>query len=212
MSEDPRLCAICHIRRPRRYCPGVQGDICSICCGKEREVTVHCPFDCKYLIESREHDAPPLMSEKELPYRDVRITEAFLAENETLLVLVGRCLVIAALDTHDAVDSDVREALDAVIRTYQTRESGLYYETRPDNPIAAAIAGRMQDELRKAREALRERAGIDTIRDGDILKMFIFLDRLAVQHDNKRRLGRAFIHFLLGFFPQEPRPEPSLIL
>ena len=49
-------CAICETRRPRRFCPGVRGDICSICCGTEREVTVDCPLDCEYLQEARRHD------------------------------------------------------------------------------------------------------------------------------------------------------------
>ena len=49
-------CAICQIRRPRRFCPGVRGDICSLCCGTEREVTVNCPLDCEYLQEARKHE------------------------------------------------------------------------------------------------------------------------------------------------------------
>ena len=46
-------CRICDTRKPRRYCPGVTGDICSICCGNEREVTVDCPLDCPFLVEAR---------------------------------------------------------------------------------------------------------------------------------------------------------------
>ena len=45
----------------------------------------------------------------------------------------------AALDTPGAVDYDVREALEALIRTYRTLESGVYYESVPANPLAANI-------------------------------------------------------------------------
>jgi hypothetical protein len=211
MPDASLLCVICRKRRPRRFCPGVHGNICSICCGTEREQTVRCPLDCKYLIESRERETPPLLSEKELPHREIRISEEFLAEHETLLILVARSAVVAALETDGAVDSDVREALEAVIRTYQTRESGLYYETRPDNLIAARVAARLQEEIQNGREALREETGLDTIRDSDILKMLVFLTRLSVQHDNKRRLGRSFVHFLLSFFPPKPVTEPLII-
>ena len=48
-SEAIMNCAICETRRPRRYCPGVRGEICAICCGTAREVTVDCPLDCPYL-------------------------------------------------------------------------------------------------------------------------------------------------------------------
>ena len=50
-----------------------------------------------------------------------------------------------------------------------TRESGLLYETRPNNPYAAAL----QDALKSAIEALQaqvaEATGIHTLRDADFL-------------------------------------------
>ena len=73
------------------------------------------------------------------PNRDIRVTDEFLHENEELLVYFGRNLLAAALDTQDAVDNDVREALESLIRTYRTLESGVYYESRPQNPLAGAI-------------------------------------------------------------------------
>ena len=37
------------------------------------------------------------------------------------------------------VDRDVLEALDGLIRTYRTLQSGVYYESRPNNPLAGSI-------------------------------------------------------------------------
>ena len=51
-------CALCETRRPRRFCPGVRGDICTLCCGSEREVSVACPLDCEYLREAHKHEKP----------------------------------------------------------------------------------------------------------------------------------------------------------
>ena len=48
-------------------------------------------------------------------------------------------LVDAALRTPGAVDSDVLAALAALIRTYRTSESGLVYETRAEDRVAAAV-------------------------------------------------------------------------
>src|SRR4051794_30343241 len=109
-------CAICETRRPRRFCPGVGGDICSICCGTEREVTVSCPFECEYLQEARQHDKAAPVDPATVPNQDVRITEKFVEEHETLLTFLGNVVAGAALDTPDAVDYDVREALEALIR------------------------------------------------------------------------------------------------
>src|SRR5215212_6262711 len=67
-------CAICETRRPRRFCPGVRGDICSVCCGTEREVTVDCPFECEYLQQSRHHEKPAPLDSPALPNQDIRVT------------------------------------------------------------------------------------------------------------------------------------------
>src|SRR6476620_4119225 len=112
-------CAICGVRKPKRFCPGVNGDICTICCGTEREVTVHCPLDCVFLQDARKHEKVPPVDPDKFPNRDIRVTDEFLHENEELLVYFGRNLLAAALDTQDAVDNDVREALESLIRTYR---------------------------------------------------------------------------------------------
>ena len=51
-------CAICEIRKEKRFCPAVHGRICPQCCGEQREVTLDCPHDCPYLIQAREHEKP----------------------------------------------------------------------------------------------------------------------------------------------------------
>src|SRR5436190_12898073 len=136
------LCKICETRRPKRACPAVGADICSQCCGREREVTLNCPLDCVYLQEARKHERPADVNPAEFPNQDIRVSEAFLRENETLVVAMGRAVLQAGLETAGAVDSDVAEALAALIRTYRTLESGLYYETRPDNMVAAELVRR----------------------------------------------------------------------
>ena len=105
-------CAICETRRPRRFCPGVHGDICSICCGTEREVTVDCPLDCEYLREgapAREARAP---TGAEFPNRDIQVTEKLLRDNELLLTFLSDTIFRAAMEVPGAIDCDVREALD----------------------------------------------------------------------------------------------------
>jgi hypothetical protein len=209
------LCKICGVRKPRRFCPGVEGDICSICCGTERELTVRCPFECPYLQESRRYDQPPLAAEESFPNQDIKVTESFLRKNEPLLMMVSAALTHAALSTPGALDADVREALSALIRTYRTLESGLYYETRPANPIAASIQARVQEETAKLREQIAKESGMHQIRDVDILGVLAFLERLSIQHDNGRRLGRSFLHFMLGYFAQTgeaPPQSPSLLV
>jgi len=194
-------CKICNTRKPRRYCPGLRAEICSICCGTEREMSIDCPLDCEYLIEAHLRERKPPLSADDFPNQDIRVTDRFLQEREPLLLLVASSVTQAALAAPGAIDYDIREALQALIRTYRTLQTGLYYEARPDNPVAARIAGRTQELIGKFREDLAKEQGLHSIRDSDILGLLVFLERLELQHNNGRKKGRAFLGFLLEFFP-----------
>ncbi len=197
-------CPICDTRKPRRHCPGIHGEICSICCGNEREVTINCPFDCPYLMEARRHEKPHELNPDELPNRDVQVTEQFLNEHEPLLVFLGARLLEASLATPGAVDSDVRDALQSLIRTYRTLQSGLYYETRPTNLLAAGIHDRVQQAVEGLRKELAEKNAMP-LRDVEILGTLVFLERVELHENNGRPRGRAFIDYLHTYFPQTER-------
>lgn len=156
-------CAICGTGRPRRYCPGVRGDICTVCCGTERENTVSCPLDCEFLVEARRHEKAPEIDPEQIPNRDIRVSEKFLEEHEPLLAFLGQTMLGAALDGAGVVDSDVREALVALIRTYRTLESGVYYETVPANPLAAGVHQAVQKGVEHFRREERQQLGISEL-------------------------------------------------
>lgn len=206
-------CAKCHVRKPRRYCPGVKGDICSICCGTEREVTVDCPLDCPYLQEARKHEHSAELP-RDLPNKDIRFTEEFLEERQPLVIAASRGLTAAALDTPGAVDQDLSDALDSLIRTLRTRESGVYYESRPANPAANRIYGLLQTGIEEYRKQERERLGMTHTRDSDVLAVLVFLERLELTRVNGRPRGRAFLDYLrnsLGAEQHLPRASSLIV-
>src|SRR4051812_26369368 len=95
---DPVLCKICGKRRARRSCPAVRGDICTICCGTEREVSLSCPLSCEYLQEAHKREQPvPL--EGQPANADIRVTEEFLRDHEELFLFATYSLLQAALRT-----------------------------------------------------------------------------------------------------------------
>ncbi|MEO8051953.1 MAG: hypothetical protein ABI833_16165 [Acidobacteriota bacterium] len=198
-------CKLCEKRRARRQCPGVDGEICPQCCGSQREITIDCPASCEYLKEARFHEQPPAIAEDQLPNKDVRLSEKFLRDAEPLVFTLAVALK-RAMESGGAVDFDAREALDAEIQTYRTRQSGLIYDTRAPNPYAAAI----QQKLREAVEAFRkeeaEQRGMHIIRDADVLGVLVFLQRLEMRYNNGRRRGRAFRDFLAGYLPEAAAP------
>ncbi len=203
------LCKICQTRRPRRYCPGVQGDICSLCCGTEREVTVSCPLDCGFLREARVHEKPTALP-TEYPNKDVRITDEFLSTHEGLLMILSVALAGACTDKPEMIDFDAREGLEALILTYRALESGLIYETKPANPLAAYLAERVQHTLTDFNERLEAAKG-SRILNAVVLGVLVFMQRMEMHHNNGRGKGKAFISFLSESFPR-PKPEPAVQL
>jgi len=203
-------CKLCEKKRAKRYCPGVEGEICPACCGSERENTIDCPLDCEFLREARAHDQPVALTEDDIPNRDIRVSEDFVRKHEHIVMWLGQALA-SIMGARRAVDGDAREGLEALIKTYRTLESGLIYETRPQNPYAAEI----QEALKQAVDEFRKRAaestevqaaGLQTLRDTEVLGALVFLQRLEFQHSNGRRRGRAFFDFLRAYFPQPAQP------
>ncbi len=193
-------CAICEVRRPKRFCPGVRGDICTICCGTEREVSVTCPLDCEYLQDARRHEKPVELDASKLPNQDIRVTEKLLSDCDELVAFLGMALGTAALETPGVGDFDVRDALQALIRTYRSLQSGVYYETRPQNALADAVFRLVQDGIAKFRREEQERLGMPRTRDADVLTVLVFFERLELGENNGRRRGRAFIGLLRNVY------------
>jgi len=204
-------CQICETRRPRRHCPGVRGEICAPCCGTHREVTVDCPLDCVYLRDARRHEKQPPLDSSPLPHPDIEVTETFIEERQGLFALAAVALYEAATQTSGAIDSDVGEALEALIQTRRTVQSGLIYETKPSNLVAAAIQQRFGQAEGEFRAALRERTGMESIREADMLGVLVFLQRLAISNHNGRKRCRAFIDFLRSHFSPQPGRMESLL-
>jgi hypothetical protein len=169
-------------------------------------VSVCCPFDCDYLQQARRHERPPDLKEEDIPNRDLQVSRSFFEENKALLSLSGRLLLEAALAVPGASDADVREALETLIRTFRALESGIYYESRPNNPLAGAVHQGFQARLSQARQELARRSGVHTIRDVAVLGVLALLQHMALNYDNGRSHGRGFLHFLWDQCSGRPVP------
>ena len=204
-------CAICQVRRPRRYCPGVDGEICALCCGTEREVTVNCPFECEFLQESRKREKPS-RDPADPPNQDIRVSKKLLEENKALVRFASHSLVQSALSVPKVVDCDVREALEALIRTWRTLQSGIYYESLPQNRLALHLYRAMQQSLEEFRRRESE-AGYSKTRDSAVLIVLVYLQRVELDRNNGRLRGRAFLNLLWDFYGARPKEaSPSSLL
>ena len=206
------LCRICNARRARRRCPGIQGDICAVCCGNQREVNIFCPLDCQYLREARLHEKLPVVDPKSLPNSDIRVNEQFLRDHEELVFFCTFTVIDAGLRTPGAVDIDVQAALSALIRTYRTAESGLVYETRAEERVAAAVQELFERSLEDYQKARQEKEGLSPFRNAEILGVLVFLERSVIANQNGRPKGRAYIDFIRERLKIRPEAEAQSAL
>jgi hypothetical protein len=205
-------CAICKTRREKRHCPGVSGEICTLCCGTQREESIDCPLDCEYLQLAHVHENLS-KDPAGIPNRDFPIPRDFLEKNAQLVTVIQHAILRVALE-RNAVDFDIREALDGLVRTYQTLGSGLFYESRPANSIAAAIFDGVQQRIEEIRKLETER-GMHKLRDGEFLTVFVFLQQLEYVLNNQRKRGRSFMANLVDAMAQiavEEQAESSSLL
>lgn len=208
-------CPVCNQRKGKRFCPAKGAKICTTCCATEREVTIDCPFDCPHLQEGRAREYKSRLGQDDFPYKEVRIGETFLRDHEELLLFCGKTVLAASLETPKATDRDTREALDALIKTYKTLGSGIYYETRPDSVYAREIMGRIQERIKELQDNEAQQTGFRRTRDDDVLHILVFLYRMALDRDNGRARGKAFLDFMRQHFqpPEEnAAATPSLII
>ncbi len=199
-------CAICDIRREKRFCPAVHGRICPQCCGEQREVTLDCPSECPYLQQAREHERPRTMEEldREALFPRVEIPEQFLYDHEHLILGISFALAKSARANRSLADRDLVAALSSLAKSYETLvNSSLIYEQPTTNVAHQAIAEEVTTMVKEYREAEQKHLGYSRLRDSDVLKGLVFLLRMGVGRTSGRPKSRAFVDFLFAQFPEK---------
>ena len=177
-------------------------------------MTLNCPLECEYLQEAHRREKPIEIAEGRLANPDIEVSEDFIRSHEEILIFAMYSLLQASLRTEGAVDTDVANALEALIQTHRTLESGLYYETRAENTVAARIQRSFENSFAEYQKMRTEREKLSPVRNSEILAILVFLHRLAQQNQNGRPRGRMYVDLLRQMVP-EARTEartPSVIL
>ena len=199
-------CAICEIRKEKRFCPAVHGRICPQCCGEQREVTLDCPSDCPYLIQAHEHEKPRSAGDLDAAglFLHIEVSDQFMYEKEHLLMGLTYALAKAARADRSLHDQDLISALSALTTIYQRlATSGLHYEQPLTSDSQRRVAAEVELMIKEYREAEQKQLGYSTLRESDVLKALVFLVRLAHGRTSGRPLSRAFVEFLHAQFPEK---------
>lgn len=199
-------CAICEIRKEKRFCPAVHGRICAQCCGEQREVTLDCPSDCPYLIQAREHEKPRSADQidpAEL-FLQIEVPDQFIYEREHLLMGLTYSLAKAARADRGLHDRDLIAALSVLCSSYERLvNSGLHYGQPLTSESQRRVAAEVETMVKEYREAEQKHVGYSSLRDSDVLRGLVFLVRLAHGRTSGRPKSRAFVDFLFAQFPEK---------
>jgi hypothetical protein len=198
-------CAICEVRKEKRFCPAVHGRICPQCCGEQREVTLDCPSDCPYLQQAREHERPRSSDQIDPAalFLQVQVSDQFMYEKEHLLMGLTYALAKAARADRSLHDQDLIAALSVLSKGYERLvNSGLHYEQPMTSDSQRRAAAEIESMVKEYREAEQKHVGYSNLRDSDVLKALVFLLRLAHGRTSGRPKSRAFVDFLFAQFPE----------
>ena len=199
-------CAICEIRKEKRFCPAVHGRICPQCCGEQREVTLDCPSECPYLQQAREHEKPRSSAQIDPAglFLQVEVSDQFMYEKEHLLMGLTFALAKAARADRALNDQDLIATLSMLAKTYERRlSSGLHYEQPLTSESQRRAASEIETMIKEYREAEQKHMGYSTLRESEVLKALVFLLRLAHGRTSGRPKSRAFVDFLYMQFPEK---------
>jgi hypothetical protein len=212
------VCPICRKRKASRFCPAKGENICSVCCATEREVTIDCPSDCPYLVASREYDeARKQVDWSKIPFGDVKLRPASLADHTTLWLELSFAIVQLARENPSLADPDIVPALQALAESYRTLSSGIYYEKPPERRIERELYERLKAAIEKYKQAEARATGVSTLRDSTIRDMLISMTQMGAIRSNGRPRGRAYLDLLRKQFKPEEAgsrgaPERSIVL
>jgi hypothetical protein len=206
MQEPTLSCAICEIRKEKRFCPAVHGRICPQCCGEQREVTLDCPLDCPYLRQAREHEKPRAADQIDPAglFLQVEVSDQFMYEKEHLLMGLTYALAKAARADRSLHDQDLIATLTMLASSYERRvNSGLHYEQPLTSESQRRAAAEVETMVKEYREAEQKHVGYSSLHDSDVLKALVFLLRLAYGRTSGRPKSRALVEFLFAQFPEK---------
>jgi len=207
-------CPICHKRKVKRFCPARGDNICAVCCGTEREVTIDCPADCPHLVASRQYETGRRQVDwSKMPFPEVRLSPEFAQSHAVLLTTLLTSIGQYAREHRQLVDTDTIAALQALAESYRTLSSGLYYEKPPDYLYQRELYQELKATLEEFQRIQTQRQGLITLRNSDLRDALIYITQIGALRANGRPKGRAFLDTTrMEFAPEDSAKADSKIV
>lgn len=208
------FCPICEKRKPGRFCPAKAEQICAVCCGTEREVSIDCPPDCAYLISAHRYEEQHQRKlPADTPLLDVPLKSGAIDAHQQLLAAIAFTIAKFCAEHKEANDPDLLAAIESLANARKTLAAGIVYEQLPALPVQRELYTAVSDFLVTTKQQ-NAQMSFGNAKDVEVFQLLVFLYRMGLMHTNGKPRARRFIAFLRGQFPdaQELKKEESRII
>jgi hypothetical protein len=186
-------------------------EICTICCGSKREVEIDCPSSCSYLRSGREYESARRLQDKTPPAFSSHWEEDFLKKHGPVFAAMYRIIVMVRREYPELIDGDARAALEALRKTYETEEKGIFYDFKPNS----LLQRKLYDPLKKFLEnpAGSEDANRPRLFTGETISCLDFILEVVKSFELPRPKSRAFLDSIEEHFGKDlPASRNSSLL
>lgn len=207
------LCQICGKRPGKRRCPAVGGNICAICCARDRMIELACPDTCGYLISAREHAKTKEGDIVAKQFAEMGIKFNPNRAHMTLGIAIDEAIINVQRESYkDIDDSEILAAIENAMKNMETAGTGLIYEHKD-------ASRRVQELSQKMREHLDEVVGKfppeNRPRSLDVIEALKLIGSLVRAHIRAGEDRRSYLKYIAMFHPwgkEKGAGEPRILL
>lgn len=211
-------CILCEKRKAKRSCPAKETQICPQCCGEKRVLEIECPESCEYLKAGREREAADY--QKRLQSMDPTARQKhrqILFDYQNVIAHLEFAISRQRILSRDLSDKDVVQAVDSLLETYKTEDSGLLYERTEENLRIESLRRRLREIVESFRNPGGEEAkGIvdpknTRLQLGAAIDCLKFIRALAAAYLEDRNSGSGYVDFLARIIPREESQKSIIV-
>jgi len=202
-------CPLCSQRSGKRLCPAKGVKICPTCCGTMREVEIECPSDCAYLKQGRRYETEHSLLAAATPRRE--FSQQFRHRFALVITTLAQVIIEERVQNPGLLDSEVREALEALRATMMTLSAGIDYETLPENRTGAiALYRRLKLLVEKMMQS--EEPTHDALRASEVPDVLDFIIVSVDLHSGGRPKSRRYLDWLSSMVPAPSKDESGNLI
>jgi hypothetical protein len=182
--------------------------ICPTCCGTKREIEIECPSDCRYLKTGRSYEARQAQVATK-PSRE--FSQQFRHRYAVVITTLAHAILEERSENPSMLDSDIRDAFEALKATTKTLSAGIYYETLPEG---GASAMGLYRRVKTLVDQMMQPQGpaADALRASDAPDVLDFIVVSVELHSLGRPKSRRYLDWLSSVAPAPVRDDPGRLI